>query len=293
MIVKNEEQFIERVIRNIQSITDEIIITDTGSTDRTLDIIKKFKLKLFHYRWKGDEAGARNFVISKCKTDWVLFIDADEFLDIRSCQRIRELISSENRYVAYRIILKQYLDSHVNFKNIHQQDYRSLYTLHTVIRIFKNGQRIFYSRPVYPSLDESLRGRSDKVGNSDIVFHHLDILRNKQKHLEKAKQYCHETFENFKSYPDNPEVNYVAAHYYMLRGGLDQAVKHYQKVLMLQPGHIKAKFSLGLTYVMLGKESAGMRLIRACSKNKNVHPWEADSYLNTAYRIIATRMVRK
>lgn len=290
MIVKNEEQFIEKVIRNVQPVVDEIVITDTGSTDRTADIIKKFNVRLFHYRWNGDDARARNFALSQCKTDWILFIDADEFIDIRDCKKIRKLISSENRYIAYRILLRHYIDPSVKFANLYQQDWIDSYTLHSIIRIFKNGERIFYSRPVYPSVAESIRGRSDKVGNSDIIFHHLDILRNKYKKIEKANWYYHDVFENFRRFPDHPEVNYVVAHYYRLRSDFDKAVKYYKRVLKLNPEHIKAKLSLGLCYVMLGKEAKGLKVIKACRKDSNVYTWEIESYLNSAYRIIATQM---
>lgn len=288
MIVKNEEQFIERVIQNVQPVADEIVITDTGSTDGTVDIIKKFKPKLFHYRWNGNEAQARNFTLSKCKTNWILFIDADEFIDVRDYQKIKQLVAGEDKYIAYRILLRHYINPSVNFENLYQQDWIGSYSLHTIIRIFKNREGIFYSKPVYTSLDESLRGRSDKTGNSNIVFHHLDILRDNHKKIEKAKWYHHDVFENLKRSPDSPEVNYVVAHYYKLRGEFDKAVKYYKKALKLKPKDIKAKLSLGLTYVMLGKEVKGMRLIRACAKNKNVHPWEIESHLNTAYKIMVS-----
>lgn len=292
MIVKNEEQFVEEVIKNVQPIADDIVITDTGSMDKTIEIIKKFKTRLFHYKWNGNEAATRNFTISKCKTEWILFIDADEFIDIRDYQKIRRLISGENRYIVYRIFLKHYFDPTIKFESLYQQDWIGSYTLYSIIRIFKNGEKIFYSRPTYTTVADSLRDRSDKVGNSNIVFHHLDILRNKQKKMEKAKWYYHDVFENLRRFPDNPEVNYGVAHYYRLRGELDKAVKYYKRVLKLNPEHIKANLSLGLSYVMLGKEGKGIKVIKACREDPNVYTWEIESYLNTVYKIIATRMFR-
>ena len=143
MILKNEEQFIERVIQNVQPIADEIVITDTGSTDRTIDIIKKFKLRLFHYMWEGDAAKARNFTLSKCKTDWILFIDADEFIDINNYEEVRKLISSENKYIAYRIFLKHYFDSRINLDNLYRIDWAGSYILLNIVRIFKNKEDLF------------------------------------------------------------------------------------------------------------------------------------------------------
>lgn len=293
MIVKNEEQFIEKVIKNTQPIADEIVITDTGSTDKTIDIIKKFKVRLFHYKWNTNESGARNFTLDKCRTDWMLCIDADEFVDIGDYQNIRKLISSNNRYIAYRVLLRHYLDSRVNLRNLYQVDWSGSYILLSAVRIFKNKEGIFYSRPIYPSVNESLRGRSDKVGNSNIIFHHLDIARNKQKKIEKIEWYYHDVFENLRRFPNNPEVNYIVAHYYNLRGEFDKAIRYYKKVLKLKPQHIKAKTSLGLAYVMLGKDNKGIRLIKECQKINNVHPWEIESCLNTAFSVIARRVSEK
>jgi glycosyltransferase involved in cell wall biosynthesis len=272
MIIKNEEQFIEKVIGNVQPVADEIVITDTGSTDRTVDIIKKFNVKLFHYSWNGDEARARNFTLSKCKTDWILFIDADEFIDIRDYQKIRKLMSGENGYIAYRIFRRHYIDPAIEFKNLYQKDWKGSYILHSIIRIFKNGEGIFFSRPIYVSVKDSLRDRIDKIGNSNVVFHHLDILRRRQKKIEKMKWYYHDVFENFRKYPGNPDVIYSLAHYYDLRSEFDKAIKYYKKALTLNPEHIKAKLSLGLTQIMLGKEEGGMRIIKLCKAQKDVYP---------------------
>lgn len=293
MIVKNEEQFIEKVICNVKPITDEIVITDTGSRDKTIEIIKRFKIRLLHYKWNGDEAAARNFTISKCRTDWILFIDADEFIDINDYSKIRKLISSKNGYIAYRIICRQYFDNRVGLQNLFQQHWEGTYSINSIIRIFKNKENIFFSRPIYVSVKDSLRNRIDKVGNSNVVFHHLDILRKRQKKIEKMKWYCHDVFENFRKYPGNPDVIYSLAHYYDLRSEFDKAIKYYKKALELKPEYIKAKLSLGLSYVMLGSEDKGIRIIKACERENNVFPWEIDAYLNSAYKIIADRAFKE
>ena len=59
MIVKNEEKFIQGCLESVKSIVDDIIIVDTGSTDGTLDLIRPFNPKIFHYTWNNDFAAAR------------------------------------------------------------------------------------------------------------------------------------------------------------------------------------------------------------------------------------------
>lgn len=86
-IVKNEQDNIYDSLNSIKNIVKEIIITDTGSEDNTINEIEKFKnenediiIKLFHYYWNNHFAEARNFCISKATQDYILVIDADEQL---------------------------------------------------------------------------------------------------------------------------------------------------------------------------------------------------------------------
>ncbi len=292
MIIKNEEQFIEKVIKNVQPVADEIVITDTGSTDKTVGIVKKFKPRLYYFKWNSNESEARNFTISKCKSDWILFIDADEFLDIKQYGRIRKLISSKNGFIAYQVFIRNYFNTRINLRNLFEKDWKGLYFVNPAIRIFRNREKIFYSRPIYTSVSESLRNKANMVGNSNVVFHHLDILRNEGKKREKKKWYRNDVFKNLKKFPRNPEINYIAAHFYRLNGELKKAVRYYKRSLTFEPQYAKAKLSLGLAYVMLGKEARGLRLIRECEGNSEVFPLELESYLNMSYIMISHRMMK-
>lgn len=81
MIVKNEESNIKKCLESVQKVVDEIIIVDTGSTDNTIEIIKKFPdVKLFHFVWDNDFSKARNYSLEKANGDYCLVLDADEFM---------------------------------------------------------------------------------------------------------------------------------------------------------------------------------------------------------------------
>ncbi len=77
VLTKNEEKNIERCLKSL-SFAGEILIVDDYSVDRTLDIAKKFGVKIYKRLLNGDFAQQRNFALSKARFDWVLFIDADE-----------------------------------------------------------------------------------------------------------------------------------------------------------------------------------------------------------------------
>ncbi|WP_053006357.1 glycosyltransferase family 2 protein [Desulfosporosinus acididurans] len=81
MIVKNEEKFIKRCLECLKDIADEIIIVDTGSTDRTKEIAGNYTPGIYDFEWVDDFAAARNFCFSKATMDYIYTADADEVID--------------------------------------------------------------------------------------------------------------------------------------------------------------------------------------------------------------------
>lgn len=94
MIVKNEEDVIERCLNSCKDFVDEIVIVDTGSTDKTIEIAKKFDAKIFHYTWDNNFSNARNFSIENSTGDFNLFIDADEYITHFNKKSLDEYMNS-------------------------------------------------------------------------------------------------------------------------------------------------------------------------------------------------------
>ncbi|MCS6949265.1 MAG: tetratricopeptide repeat protein [bacterium] len=92
MIAKNEEEFIEGCLQSVQGLVDEIVVVDTGSTDRTVEIAKRYGAKVVHHPWRDDFSDARNVSIQHATGDWGLWLDADERLDRASAEAIRRAI---------------------------------------------------------------------------------------------------------------------------------------------------------------------------------------------------------
>ncbi|PGT81115.1 glycosyltransferase family 2 protein [Bacillus sp. AFS040349] len=81
MIVKNEQRYIERCILSVNGYVDEIVVVDTGSTDNTLQILEKYKhVKVYQFQWTDDFSKARNYSIEKASGDYILILDADEYI---------------------------------------------------------------------------------------------------------------------------------------------------------------------------------------------------------------------
>lgn len=80
MILKNEEATIERCLQSVFDIVDEIIIVDTGSTDKTKEIVKKYTDKIYDFQWIDDFAAARNYSFNHATMDYIMWLDADDIL---------------------------------------------------------------------------------------------------------------------------------------------------------------------------------------------------------------------
>jgi glycosyltransferase involved in cell wall biosynthesis len=79
MIVKNEARCLARCLESVKGIVDEMVIADTGSTDETIEIARKFCATVVNFEWIGDFAAARNFAVDRTAGDWILALDADEW----------------------------------------------------------------------------------------------------------------------------------------------------------------------------------------------------------------------
>lgn len=113
MIVKDEGETLNNCLLNVASFVDEIIIVDTGSTDKTKEIALNYTDKVYDFKWSNDFSKARNFSISKSSNAWILVLDADEFINNIEKTEIKEFCNNINNKVVGRIkIINQYEDKY-------------------------------------------------------------------------------------------------------------------------------------------------------------------------------------
>ena len=99
IIAKNEELNIERCLSSIQPYDFEIIVVDTGSTDRTKEIALKYTNCVFDYAWNENFAAARNYAIEQASRKYVFMLDCDEYIHSLNYDKMLELISEKNEQV--------------------------------------------------------------------------------------------------------------------------------------------------------------------------------------------------
>ena len=94
VIMRNEEMNIERCLRSVAGAVDEIVVVDTGSTDASVQIARRFTDQVYFYEWDHDFSRAKNFALEQATGDWIVFLDADEYFSVTSRTNIRGVILS-------------------------------------------------------------------------------------------------------------------------------------------------------------------------------------------------------
>ncbi|WML35495.1 glycosyltransferase family 2 protein [Clostridium sp. OS1-26] len=175
MIVKNEEKNLERCLKSIVPLLKnelaELIIVDTGSTDKTVDIAKRYTNRVYFHQWQGDFSEARNWSISLATGEYIFIIDADNEFEELEIDKCIKFFSSEayKNFNSFSFKVKNYEDENNIKFSIIAQHY-----------IFKNDGTFYYSGTVHnqPNFKEP-------VGNLDIILSHYGYIMNSKEVREK------------------------------------------------------------------------------------------------------------
>lgn len=119
MIVKNEEKILSRCLDSLKGLSDEIIIVDTGSSDDTKKIAKKYTDKIYNFKWNNNFSDARNFSFSKCTKDYIYVADADEYIDEENRQKFLNL---KNNLLPEIEIVQMYYENRTPYESIYNFD---------------------------------------------------------------------------------------------------------------------------------------------------------------------------
>ena len=179
MIVKDEENWLVRCLMSIMPVMDEIIVVDTGSTDRTRDIAKVFGAKVYDFEWNDDFSEARNFSLSKASGDWILVLDADEVLSPLDYKRLTRIVKSDTDHPAgYSIVTRNYVKPPYitgwTCNDGHYAEEEDVTGWHpsSKVRLFSNDSRIRFQNPVHEFVEDSLMKHGIEIRKCDIPIHH-------------------------------------------------------------------------------------------------------------------------
>lgn len=145
MIVKNEENVLNRCLMSIHSLVDEIIIIDTGSVDNTVEIASRYTDKIFHFKWTEDFSEARNYAGKFATSKWIIYLDADEYVDkenfVNALSELKKSLESNDKIDAFVV-------NQINFLG----DFSNSTGVCPTTRLYKNKNNIKFKRKIHEQL---------------------------------------------------------------------------------------------------------------------------------------------
>jgi glycosyltransferase involved in cell wall biosynthesis len=246
MIVKNAASSLARCLESARPWVDEIIIGDTGSTDQTVQIARRYGAQVLNIPWENNFAQARNSVLAKGRCDWVLILDADEMLDSEASTLLPSLISSEDIF-GYEIWKWNYVHvlhsrsaerpALINPVRVQESRDYPAYTASLNTLLFRRHPEIFFEYRVHESIAGRLKQHNLKVAQSSLIVHHFGFVEDsKETRAEKNEFYQRLGREKIH---DNP--NDYWAHFELGLGELEhyknpsQAIQYFKSAITLEP----------------------------------------------------------
>nr|WP_319487278.1 glycosyltransferase [uncultured Caproiciproducens sp.] len=218
MIVKNEEKFIEKCLTSVQDIVNEIIVVDTGSTDKTVEIAKKFGAKIYFFEWNDNFSDARNFSIGKATGKWILLMDADEVFEKSGREAFMDYIQNSKAHGCHFTIIN-YIGNGKSGR----------YTLHNALRLLRNNGLYRFQGRIQEQVCRKDGGviAAGLFDLKDIRLYHYGYMDEAVK--DKRKRNFPIFLKELEDDPDNPFIQFHLGNEYMAASDYKNAVLFYDK----------------------------------------------------------------
>lgn len=233
MIVKDEEKYLEGCLASVQNVVDEIVLVDTGSTDGTIEIAKKYHAKIFHFEWRNNFAAARNFALEQSTGNWILYLDADERLSKDSIAELKNLTKYHKRQ-AYKCIVKSISDA--------RSPSVMAYT-----RLFPNERKIRFEGKVHEQIEIALVKYGIGIKISTILIEHYGYNISVDELKKKALRNINILLPEYEKEKSTYYAYHLASSYGIIEEK-EKAVKYF--TIVLQEKNIaKESLSIAARYI--------------------------------------------
>jgi tetratricopeptide (TPR) repeat protein len=289
LIIKNEEQYLARCLWSILPVVHEIIIVDTGSTDRSEEIAAAFGAKISHAQWNNNFSEARNISVGAASGDWILVLDGDEVLASSDHEAFRALISRGGKPTAYSFVTRNYL---IPMNVIgwtandgkYAEEAGSGWIPSEKTRLFPRNERVRFENPVHELVEPSLQAAGIRVARAEIPVHHygkLDATKTKEKaevYLELGRKKLAEAGT------DDIKAMFELAFQENDLGNYEEALRLYRRIWELNPSIPKVHFAIGANLGTLGRHEEA---VPALERSIALDPKLKEAYVHLALSRLA------
>jgi len=256
MIAKNEEKFLSGCLNSVKDLVDEIILVDTGSTDKTVDIAKSFGAKVFFQEWNDDFSRPRNESLRQATGDWIFLLDPDEKIATRDHERIKSLLSKKSaymfktrNYIYKKKGLSESFDSNDEYADFSMG--MPLFWASNKVRLFPNNKNIEFCGAVHELVETSIEEQGLKIEKVDIPIHHYSQL-DEERSRHKRFFYMNITRKKVLREPKNPKAHLELGREYFNLRIYHRAIQTFKKGLSLGGDKelmSRLSYEIGLVYM--------------------------------------------
>ncbi len=282
MITKNEEKYLGQCLESVKEIVDEIIIVDTGSKDKTKDIAKKFGAKIFDFKWVDDFSAARNESLKHAAKDWILVLDADEAIEKKDLEKIKNLVENVDEFVGFQLEQRSYISNFFEgaLKNDSDFDLVKKYPFYIsnfLVRLFKNNLGIKFKYRIHEIVEDSMKEKNLKYKKTDVVLHHFGSVKDEKTVEEKSGEYSKLILKQLDEEPNNERFNYQAARMYLGRNDFENALKYFKKTAKLNPNYKLVFSEIAKIYLQINDKNKAVEYFKKSIKHNQENPSPANN----------------
>lgn len=291
MIVKNEADTLPACLGSVCPILDGIVLVDTGSSDGTVGIGRRFGATVLSFSWGDDFSEARNFSLDHATTDWILVLDADESIAQRDHDAIRSLLLDPSA-MGYALEQRTY-GTDPRFTDWVKADGETAeergypgYVRSSLLRLFRRDPRVRFEGKVHELTEHSFRRHGLPHFATGIPIHHYGKVRPSSRVRQKAEMYLGIGLEKSRQNPRDAKALCELGAQYIEMKELDKAMEAFLMAADLSPGNRDVHLNLGVILLRKGDfEEAEKRLRLAVS----LDPGSADAFFNLAAVLLRLR----
>lgn len=236
MIVRNEAARLEECLESVSALNPEIVVVDTGSSDGSQEVARRFGAKVISFPWQDDFSAARNRTLEEASGKWILILDADEVIASEDLPKLRRAINAPQA-AAYKMIVRNY-SSAANLAGWQpcKGDYPELETglpgwfPTTKIRLFRRHPAIRFEGLVHETVGTSVKRLRGNVALCPVAVHHYGLV-DEAVRRSRSRYYLKLCLKKLRQRPDEPGIWYeVGSHFYELnrinwaKGAFERAV---------------------------------------------------------------------
>lgn len=259
MIAKNEAHTLRNCLASVRDVVSQIVIADTGCTDKTVAIASEFGAMVISVPWENHFAKARNAALAPMKTDWVLVLDADEELDAGSKAALPGLLAAPEM-AGYMITIRDYMpEKNSNFlekaakENSNSPERAKAapgYHDQQNIRLFRRNPDVYFYGRVHELVEYRICLLGLKYGPADILIHHFGHLRGNEIRGAKALFYRELGRLKVKEEADNPFAWFeLGLLEYQTFQDKDAALSCFQQTVKLHPPFTRAWLFMAMIHL--------------------------------------------